>query len=76
MITTKTLTESQMQKLRAEAAVAGDFAMVAICDLGMTGGFYGDDYTALTPRETRRIAGMSRDDAYSAIVDALNSAQG
>jgi hypothetical protein len=78
MTTTKSLTETQISKLRTEAYQAGDYAMGAICDLAISGHFSADDYTAISSDDAARVAKMSRDDAYTAIVDAINdaSAQG
>ena len=72
--TTKTITHEQINALRAEAYTAGDYAMGAICDLALTGRFDADDYSVLERDDTRRIAGMSRDDAYAACAEALNTA--
>lgn len=37
MTSIKTVTDSQIQTLRSEAAVAGDFKQVSICDRALNG---------------------------------------
>ena len=73
--TVKNLTETQIRKLRAEAAEADDFAMVAICDYALDGTLDCDDYTCLAPADVRRIDAMDRDGAYAAIVEAITDAE-
>ena len=72
MTTTKGLTEKQIRKLRAEAYRAGDMLMGAICDLALDGEIDVDDYTSLERDESRRVGGMTRDEAYAEIVEAIN----
>ena len=73
--TTKSLTEKQIRTLRREAMDAGDYPMVVICDLALAGEIDVTDYTVLDAPDARRIARMTRDEAYTAIVRAINSAE-
>ena len=73
--TVKNLTDEQISRLRSEAGQAGDYVMGAICDLALNGSFDRDDYTALDGNEADRVAAMTREDAYAAIVDAINDAR-
>lgn len=71
----KNLTEIQISKLRSESYEAGDYAMGAICDKALNNGaFEPDDYTTLTAAESARIVGMSLEDVYAAIAEAINDA--
>ena len=69
-MTTKTITDEQIEALRKESARAGDHAQVLICDLA-TGDVVLDADTTieslrisafLSPGERRRIAAMGPDD--------------
>jgi hypothetical protein len=74
--TVKTLTEQQIARLKTEAGEAGDHAMSVICDLALEGEIDGDDYTGvLSAQEAHDIAAMTRDEAYVAIVRAINDAE-
>jgi hypothetical protein len=73
--TVKNLTEMQIRKLHSEAAEAGDYITVAICDLALGGSFNADDYTTLSRAEARKMAAMSRDDAYHHIVECITDAE-
>lgn len=74
--TVKSLTEAQISRLRDEARDAGDDAMVAICIVAQDGTFISHDWTlTLTRADERRIGAMSQDDAYAAIVRAINAAE-
>jgi hypothetical protein len=73
--TIKSLTDSQIRGLRTEAVEAGDFLMGAICDLALDGEIDTDSYTTLSVEDARRVRGMGRDEAYAAIVEAINAAE-
>ena len=75
MLTTKTITNEQISKLRAEAYEAGDHLQGAICDLALDGEIDTDDYTTLEKDEARRVRDMSRDEAIAVCVETINAAQ-
>lgn len=74
--TVKNLTNDRIRRLSTAAAEAGDIAQVAICDLALTGSFDRDDWSALDGRDADRVEAMTRDEAYAAIVEALNDEGG
>lgn len=73
--TARNVTEAQLSQLRSEAAEAGDFVQVAMCDLALDGSIDGDDYTTLSREETRRVTSMSQAEAVQACVEAICSAE-
>ena len=76
MKTFKSITNSEISRLRAEAVVAGDYIQIAICDLALNGGEIDcDDYAAINPRDfRRRLSGMTQDEAVAICVDVINEA--
>lgn len=68
---TSTVTDGQIRALRREAAEAGDFAMVAICDLALNGEINVDNYFTLTPREAHRIRALDWQEAHDLCQDAI-----
>lgn len=73
-VTIKSLTETQIRKLRADADDAGDHDMAAVCTLALDGWTNADDYTTLSRAMDRRIRSMTQEQAYEIIVDAINDA--
>jgi hypothetical protein len=73
-LTAQTISFDQIRSLRTEAAEAGDFVQVAMCDLALNSTIDTDDYTTLDRGEVDRVRSMSREDAYTACASAINEA--
>lgn len=75
MVTSKSVTEAQISGLQTSAGTAGDVMMAAICEVALKGSIDIDDW-ALSSKEARKVADMTRDEALTAVVDAINDAEG
>ena len=73
-LTKKNLTDGDLALLRSEAVLAGDFAMVAICDVALGVTFDVDDWPLLSRADARRVAKMSSASAVAEVVKALRHA--
>lgn len=73
--TVKNLTDAQIAGVRAEANDAGDDAMVAVCIVAQEGSISVDDFAALDVQAVQAAAKMTREQAYAAVVRAINNAE-
>ena len=53
MLTTKSITEAQIETLKSEAGQAGDFRQVGLCVLALDGKIDFDDYTVFDAADRR-----------------------
>lgn len=75
-LTTKSITEAQIETLKSEAGQAGDFRQVGLCVLALDGEIDFDDYTVFDAADRRWLNGHSREEALAACVEAINDAAG
>ncbi len=70
--TIETLTVQQINSLRCEALAAGDYTMIAICDLALDGEC---DLADVDGRDRARVRCMSQRDAYAEIAKQISDAE-
>lgn len=74
--TIKSLTEAQIKTLRSEATKAGEYMLAVTCDLALEGKIDLNDYTVLEHHEANKLRSMTQEQAYEAVVDAINNGMG
>jgi len=69
------ITDRQITALREEALMHGDLAQARICDLAQFGEVERSAFVELSEADQRRIAAMSRDDAWTECERVIRNAQ-
>jgi hypothetical protein len=82
IVTTASITDDQLNSLRAAAAEADDITTVVICDLAINGAVDLEDYSARHDWDTDRkaiwakVSVMTRLDALKECVEQINYSHG